>query len=144
MMNIKVKYYSKGGNTKKLADCIARAAGVRAEVIDSGENEQADILFLGASVYCGGIDGRVKSYIDRLDPKKVKEVVVFSTSALAQRAFPEIKRRLEKKGIHTASENFYCRGEFYVLHKDRPNKSDLKAAEQFTRNFLNKRFPKVK
>ena len=137
-MNIQVRYYSKGGNTKKLADSIAQTACTEAKVIDNGASEQADILFLGASVYWGGIDNKVKTYIDQLDPQKVKEVVVFSTSALAERAFPDIRKRLEKKGIRVAGENFYCRGQFSALHKGRPNSDDLKAASQFTQDVLRK------
>ncbi len=138
-MSTKVVYYSKSGNTKKLADCIAQTAGVKAEVIGDGAREEADVLFLGASVYWAGIDGKVKTYIDQLDPEKVKEVVVFSTSALAERAFPDIKKRLEKRGIKVANENFYCRGEFTALHKGRPNQDDLTAAAEFTKTVLAKR-----
>ncbi|MCD8361740.1 MAG: flavodoxin [Lachnospiraceae bacterium] len=138
-MNIQVRYYSKGGNTKKLADCIARTTEVQAQAIGNGATEEADILFLGASIYWGGIDGRVKSYMEQLDPGKVREVVVFSTSALAQRAFPAMQKCLEKKEIRVAGESFYCRGEFAALHKGRPNQEDLEAAAQFTRGILRTR-----
>ncbi len=138
-MNTKVVYFSKSGNTKKLADCIAQTAGVKAEVIGNGAAAEADVLFLGASVYWAGIDGKVKTYIDQLDSKKVKEVVVFSTSALAERAFPDIRKRLEKRGIRVAEENFYCRGEFTALHRGRPNQNDIKAASDFTKKVLAKR-----
>ncbi|MCD8327118.1 MAG: hypothetical protein LUC90_10695 [Lachnospiraceae bacterium] len=43
-MNIQVRYYSRGGNTKKLADVIAKTAGCKAEQIpapvdrENGEN----------------------------------------------------------------------------------------------------------
>ncbi len=138
-MNVKVAYFTKSGNTKKVADCIAKTAGVNADVIGNGSKMEADVLFLGASVYWAGIDGKVKTYIDQLDPHKVKEVVVFSTSALAERAFPDIKKRLEKRGIKVANENFYCRGEFTAMHKGRPNANDLKDAAAFTKKVLNKR-----
>ncbi len=138
-MSTKVVYFSKSGNTKKLADCIAKTVGVNAEVIGNGAKDEADLLFLGASVYWAGIDGKVKAYIEQLDPKKVKEVVVFSTSALAERAFPDIKKRLEKRGIKVAEENFYCRGQFTAMHKGRPNQDDLKAAVEFTKKVMEKR-----
>ncbi len=138
-MSTKVVYFSKSGNTKKLADCIAQVAGVKAEVIGNGAKEEADVLFLGASVYWAGIDGKMKTYIEQLDAKKVKEVVVFSTSALAERAFPDIKKRLEKRGIKVAEENFYCRGEFAAMHKGRPNQNDLRAAADFAKSVLAKR-----
>ncbi|MDO4649762.1 MAG: flavodoxin domain-containing protein [Eubacteriales bacterium] len=135
-MNVKVAYFSKSGNTKKLADCIAKTAGVKAESIGNGAAMEADLLFLGASVYWAGIDGKMKNYIDQLDSRKVKKVVVFSTSALAERAYPDIKKRLEKRGIAVAAENFYCRGSFAAMHKGRPNSEDLKEAAAFTKKIL--------
>lgn len=135
-MKVRVAYLSKSGNTKKLADCIAQTAGVKAEPIGNGASMEADVLFLGASVYWAGIDGKMKEYIDQLNPKKVKKVIVFSTSALAERAYPDIKKRLLKRGMNVASENFYCRGEFTALHKGRPNSNDLKAAAAFTKKVL--------
>lgn len=139
-MKIKVTYFSKSGNTKKLADKIAAAAGVTAEAIDkNGADVSADVLFLGASVYWAGIDGAMKSYINQLDPHKVKEVVVFSTSALAERAYPDIKKRLQHRGIKVADENFYCRGSFAALHKGRPNQENLTEAAHFTKNVLDAR-----
>jgi flavodoxin len=135
-MDVQVVYYTKTGNTKKLADCIAATAGVRAGVIGKDAAVQADILFLGASVYWGGIDGKVKSYINSLSPEYVKEAVVFSTSAIAERGFPEIKKRLEKRGIKVCDENFYCRGEFRSLHKGKPDAEDLAEAARFTKKIL--------
>lgn len=138
-MKIKVAYYSKSGNTKKLAEAIAKAARVTPIHLDSSQQVEADVLFLGASVYWAGIDGKVKEFINQLDPTKVKEVAVFSTSALAQRAFPDIKNMLEKRGIKVAEENFYCRGKFMSLHKDRPNEKDLKDVAAFAQDVLAKR-----
>ncbi len=135
-MNVKVQYYSQTGNTKKLADVIAANAGVEAEVIGDAASVEADVLFLGASVYWAGVDSKVKEYIENLDSSKVKEVVVFSTSAFAERALPDVKKRIEKKGIKVAKENFYCRGFFMGLHKGRPNDKDLKDAADFTKKVL--------
>lgn len=135
-MNYQVRYYSKTNNTKRLAECIAETLGVEAKSIESGKNEEADILFLGASVYAYGIDKSMKKYITELDPNKVKEVVVFSTSALVERAFPDIKKRLNKQGIKVNDDNFYCRGEFKHMHKGRPNEQDLKDAKAFAEKFV--------
>lgn len=64
---------------------------------------------------------------------------MFSTSALAERAFPAMEKRLREKGVRVASENFYCRGAFAALHKGHPNDEDLEAAVQFTKEVLTKR-----
>ncbi len=62
-MNIQVRHYSRGVNTKKLADVIAKTTGCKAEPIPTPVDGNADILFLGASVYWGGISSEVKAYI---------------------------------------------------------------------------------
>lgn len=135
-MNIQVRYYSRGGNTKKLAEIIAKATDCKAEAIPASVDGNVDILFLGASVYWGGISPEVKSYIKALDKNKIDKVVVFSTSALAERAFGQIQKMLLVKGINVDSRNFYCRGEFTALHKGRPNQNDLKAAEKFAEKII--------
>ncbi len=137
-MNAKVVYYSRSGNTKKLADCIAQTVGTQAEEIGSGAQMSADVLFLGASVYWGGIDKHVRKFIAELDPNKVKKVVVFSTSAMAERAFPDIEKRLKDSGIAVSADNFYCRGKFMAMHTDRPNTNDLHDAAEFAKGVLRK------
>lgn len=133
---IAVRYLSRGGNTKKLADAIAQAAGVKAESIPSPLEQKTDVLFLGAAVYWGGIDGKMKEYIRSLEPEKVGKVVVFSNSSLTERAYPGIRKLLDRQGIRTEDDNFYCRGQFRGLYKGRPNADDLKEAAAFAGKYL--------
>lgn len=116
---IAVRYYTKTGNTKKLAEEIAAVTGCEAQTTDDSVKDRVDILFLGASVYWGGIDNKIKEFIHSLDANKIGKVAVFSTSALAERALPEIKKLLQAQGIATAEEDFYCRGQFKVLHRNK-------------------------
>ena len=134
--NVVVRYFSKSGNTKKLADEIAKAVGCKAELIPAPVSGKVDILFLGASVYWGGISSEVKEYIQTLDKANIGRVVVFSTSALAERAFPQMQKKLLSCGIPVESRNFYCRGEFTALHKGRPNQEDLNAARKFAAEMI--------
>lgn len=58
-MNCAVRYYSRSGNTKLVADAIAKAAGVKAVSTDSSEAqicEPVDVLFIGGALYAYGID----------------------------------------------------------------------------------------
>ena len=48
-MNCAVRYYTKTGNTKKLAEAVARAVGVEALPITEPVDEKVDVLFLGNS-----------------------------------------------------------------------------------------------
>jgi flavodoxin len=55
-MNIEVRYYSKSGNTKKIANAIAKQAGVSAKSIHEPIQGKVDILFLGTGRYAFDID----------------------------------------------------------------------------------------
>ena len=133
---IAVRYYSKTGNTQKLAERIATVAGCSAETTEVPLPEKVDILFLGASVYWAGIDKNVKDYIEGLDKNLVGKVAIFSTSALLERAAPSIKKLLTVKKIKIAKEDFYCRGQFASLLKGKPDEDDLIAAEEFARKAM--------
>ncbi len=131
-MNIQVRYLSKSGNTKKVADAIAEEVGVKAESINKGIYEDTDILFLGGAVYWAGVDNELKKFILGLD-NKVKKVAVFSTAAITKSAYGEIRKLLKDKNIDVCESEFHCRGEFLKLHKDRPNALDLNRSKQFAR-----------
>ncbi len=135
-MSLAVRYYSRGGNTKKLADAIAETVGVEAKSIEAGLDEKVDVLFLGASVYAYGIDNNVKGFIAKLDPEMVGKIVVFSTSALAERAFPEVEKAIRASGIKVDERNFYCRGSFLMMHKGRPNDEDVANAKKFAKEIM--------
>lgn len=135
-MNIAVRYYTKTGNTKKLADEIARAAGVEAQTTDVPLDAEVDILFLGSSVYAAGVDSAVKNFIADLSPAQVKKVVNFSTAALLPSTYKQVKELVEKKGIVMAAEEYHCKGSFGLLHKSRPNETDLEKAYEFAQEVL--------
>lgn len=130
----KVVYVSRGGNTKKLADAIARGAGTSAvSAEDSAPSETADTLYVGASIYAGAIDGRLRPFLAGLKPSQIKKVVVFGTAAGRKTALPEIKSILEPNGVAVADDVFQCRGSFLFANRGRPNEEDLKQAEAFAK-----------
>ena len=79
-MNIAVRYYSRGGNTKKIAEAIAGAVGVEAKTVSEPLKEAVDILFLGSAPYAFDVDDEVKKFISGIRVS-VGKVVNFSTSA---------------------------------------------------------------
>lgn len=84
-MKIAVRYLSRGGNTRMVAEAIAREAGVKAEPLTVPLNETVDILFLGSGVYAlykfGFVDRKVKDFLEALKPDDVKSIAAFSTGA---------------------------------------------------------------
>ena len=52
-----VRYYSRSGNTKLVADAIADAIHVKAVSVDQADaplTEKADVLFIGGALYAYG------------------------------------------------------------------------------------------
>ncbi len=129
-MKIAVRYYSRTGNTKKLAEAIAKAVHAEAKTTDEPLSEDVDILFLGSSVYANGVDGAIKRFIQDLNVN-VGKVVNFSTAALVKSTYKQVDKLLAEKHVPLAQEEFHCRGSFAMLHKGRPNEEDLKAAMNF-------------
>ena len=113
-MKVAVRYYSRGGNTKKLAMAIAEAVGVQAETTAVPLEEDTDILFLGSSVYAYGVDEDVKRFIEDTHVK-IGKVVNFSTAAVIKSTYKQVGKLLAAKGIPQAREQYYCRGSFGML-----------------------------
>lgn len=112
-MNAAVRYYSRSGNTKLLAEAIAEAAGVQAVSVDQPNAvlmEKTDVLFLGGALYAYGLDKHLKAYLSALDGSKVGKAVVFSTSWLSRHALDLIRNALKDKGIAVEEETFYAKG----------------------------------
>ena len=134
-MNVEVRYFTRTGNTQKLADAIAEVVGVKAETIDSPLSEKADILFLGSSVYAAGVDDKVKEFLkDNKD--NIGTLVNFSTAALLPSTYNQVKKLAESLGIKVCELEFHCRGSFGALHKNRPNAQDIEAAKSFAKGIV--------
>ena len=109
-MSTAVRYYSRSGNTRKVAEYIADAAGVSAVSVDSPEapiSDRVDTLFIGGALYAYGIDDNLKKYIATLSSDKVSKAAVFSTSWLSKHALDLIRKSLEDKGIPVVNETLY-------------------------------------
>jgi hypothetical protein len=81
------------------------------------------------------VDTQMKNFIQGLDGK-IKNVVVFSTTAIISSAYPEMSKLLNKKGIPVDKREFHCKGKFTIMHKERPNKKDLEDARQFAKSIV--------
>ena len=134
-MKIAVRYYTKTGNTKRLAEAIARELGVEALPLSEGVKEAVDVLFLGNSYYAFNIDPEVKKFVASLDKEKVGKIVNFGSAAMLNSTYKKVKAEADKVGIEMDEREFHCRGEFKGIHKGRPDESDLKAAAEFAKQF---------
>jgi flavodoxin len=139
MMSAKVVYQSTTGNTKKVADAIARTAGCVAEPVATATmTEPVDMLFLGAAVHGGAVDPSMKAFIAGLDPALIKRAALFSTGFEESKgkAAGIMKDLLTQRGISVTDTCYFCKGRFVLLNRSHPDATDLKAAEEFARSVL--------
>ena len=113
-MNRAVRYYSKLGNTKAIAEAIAEGAGVPAiSITDEPElKERTEILFLGGAPYANIMAPELKAYAEKLDKTMVGKVVLFTTSNWSRRTVLALKKMLKEKGIPVEDDYFYA----HMLH----------------------------
>jgi len=143
-MNIAVTYYSRTGNTKKVAEAIAETAGCTAQDIAAFDAQDTVVLlFIGGAIYGGAIDPSLTEFISRLDPAKIKRAVVFSTSVSEKgfgKANGQIKDALQNLGISMEDEEFAAKGKFLFMSRKHPNDGDLHEAKEFATHIIQKNF----
>ena len=135
-MNVAVRYYTKTGNTKRLAEAVAEALGVPALPITEPVTEPVDLLFLGNSYYAFSIDPEVRAFVRSLDKNMVGRIANFGTAAMMNSTWKKVKAEADKRGIPMVESEFHCKGEFKGAHKGRPNSDDLAAAADWAKSLL--------
>lgn len=136
-MTVAVRYYTRSGNTKKLADAVAKTASVESKDITCALDEKVDILFLGCSYYAFDVDEAVKKFIIE-NKDNIGKIVCIGTSAMMKSMKKPVKKVADTVGVAVADEEFHCRGEFAKIHKGRPNEKDLADVSEFAKNIVTK------
>lgn len=137
-MNIAIRYYTRSGNTEKLAKAIESAVSVTSSSIDTPLTEKVDILFLGCSYYAFDMDENVKRFLKE-NRDKIGTVACFGTSAMMKSMKKPMKKILDELEILLIEDEFHCRGSFGPMHKGKPDENDLKAAQIFATRLIEAR-----
>lgn len=105
-----VRYFSKLGNTKVIAEAIAAGAGVQAVSIadEPALGEHVDTLYLGGAPYANIMAPELKAYAEKLEKSQVGKVRLFTTSNWSRRTVLALKKLLREKGIQVEDEYFYA------------------------------------
>ena len=135
-MKIAVRYYTKTGNTKRLAEAVAKAVNAEALPLSAPIDEKVDVLFLGNSYYAFSIDPEVRAYIQSLDKNKIGRIVNFGSAAMLNSTLKKVKAEAAKVGIPVDDREFHCKGEFKGIHKGKPDANDLAAAAAFAKSIV--------
>jgi flavodoxin len=134
-MTYAVRYYTKTGNTKRLAEAVAKELGVEALPISEPVKEKVDYLFLGNSYYAFSIDPEVRIFVASLDKEKIGKIVNFGSAAMLNSTYKKVKKEADKVGIAMDEKEFHCKGEFKGIHKGRPNQDDIAEAVRFVKQY---------
>ena len=134
-MTIAVRYYTRSGNTKKLADAVASAVSAESKDITCPLDEKVDILFLGCSYYAFDVDEAVKKFIIE-NKDNIGKIVCIGTSAMMRSMKKPVRKVADAVGVTVADEEFHCRGEFANSHKGRPNEKDLAGVSAFAKSVV--------
>ena len=108
-MNIEIRYQSRGGNTRAVAEEIAKEFNIECKTIDAPITEYIDILFIGGGVYKWDADEKLIEFLKTLDNKKIGKIVAFSTTGAMKVAITRIKEYSQKAGIEVSNNELLLR-----------------------------------
>lgn len=109
-MKVAIRYYSKLGHTKDIADAMGEELGIKAISIVDEPNltEEVDILFLGGAPYANVMDEKLRTYAKGLKKELVKRVILFTTSNWSKRTVRSLKKILTNNEIEVDKDYFYA------------------------------------
>lgn len=136
-MSAAIRYYSKFGHSKQMAEAIEEIVGVKSATVDTPLTEQVDTLYLGAGVFLGKVNGAVMNFIATLTPDKVGRVVCFGSCAIINSPVPQMRKALEARGITVSQQEFTCKGSMGPVHSGHPDANDIEAFRIFIKDTLN-------
>jgi len=136
------------GNTKKIAKAMAEKVGtdiLKAADVNLNKFEEYDIVGFGSGVYNGKLHKELSEILSKLSQQDDKKAFIFSTTGsktYSSMAHERFRPMLEEKGFEIIGE-FSCLGFDTALanegiNKGRPNKQDIKDAEDFIVNIIKK------
>ena len=138
-------------NTKKVAKVFAKILGAQIKTpqqITPKEIQKYDLLGFGAGIDSGKHYQPMLDFADKIPQAENKNVFIFSTAALTdnkkrKKDHSDLREKLESKGYVVIGE-FQCKGFntnsfmrfFGGMNRGRPNSKDLKEAETFVLNLM--------
>ncbi len=131
-MKVQIIYYSKTGNTKKVAEAMASELGVEAKDVKKETLDKSCLVFLGSGLYAGKIGKKLAEFIGKNDFNGVN-VTLFGTSIKGEGdEVKEMEELLKPKGA-VIKGRFYCYGNFLFAKRGHPSEEELAKAREFAR-----------
>lgn len=128
-MKVAIRYQSRGGNVKAMAEALARGTGVEAIPFDEPRGqitEHVDLLFIGCALYNFQLDKDFKEYLKNLPEGLIDEAICFGSSMLTRRPIYLMQDYLKRKNIPISKQAIYSR--------NHPNDDLIGVIEYFAQN----------
>jgi flavodoxin I len=126
-----VIYYSRTGNTRKVAEAIATELGTSAKNVKGGKKLTEDsFVFLGSGFYGGKPAAEIVQFIDENDFGN-RKVAIFGTSGRGPGEEVKIMGKILLQKGAKVSGKFFCRGKFLLFGRKHPDSEELEAARKF-------------
>jgi flavodoxin I len=134
-----VIYFSRSGNTKKVAEVIADEINVKAtDVKETTLESGTDIVFLGSGNYGGKPSPKMIEFIKQYEFKN-RNVALFGTSGGGIGKELNIMENLLTKKDAKVLGRFSCKGKtFFLFNRGRPDENDLDEAMSFAQKMVKK------
>ena len=131
-MKTAIRYFtkSKKGNTKKLADAVSKALGIKALDVSCDLDEKVDRLFLINAMYAANIDKEVRDFLSR-NKDRIGEIINMNTSASGASTWKAVKKVTDALGITLCEKEFHCAASWIFINKGLPTEEDLRRAGEF-------------
>jgi flavodoxin len=132
-----VVYATKTRHSKKIAEAIAQALGVKADNIEERPVPQpADLLFIVGGIYGGQCHPALLTYAEKLDASLVKRAVLVTSSvSVTGRKQTALREVLVKKGV-TVADELTCTGALLFVKLGHPNKADIQTISNAAKALL--------
>jgi flavodoxin len=128
---IEVVYFSRSGNTRKVAEVMAEELGVTAKDVKTAGILPPDaFIFMGTGCYGAALAGGLVKFMEenRFNGRKV---ALFTTSAFGSLAeLALMKKQITNKGADII-ESFSCYGQLLLAKKGHPTEKELDNARRF-------------
>jgi flavodoxin len=105
-----IRYFSKTGNTQKLAELLGDQLNLEPATIATPLPEHVTTLLLGGAVHMASVDTELKQYIATLQPDQIDQVVLFGTSGAFLTVEKGLRKLLKQQGLSVAPKGLFIHG----------------------------------
>jgi flavodoxin len=132
-------YATKTKHSRKIAEAVATALGIKAQNIrEKPVLKDIGLLFIAGGIYGGESMPELLDFIRGLDAAVVRRVALLTSCGSGIQKQATVRKILEERGIEVIDE-FVCKGAILFVSVKHPNQKDLQDAVDFAQKIIQKR-----